>query len=529
MSILTSASRASVSRGYDYYNSDRVSEIIQINDDEYEAYVEGNRKTPYYVKINIKHPRKSYCDCPHANGNITCKHMVALYFSIFEDEAEDYLEWTQNNYDEDDYDEYEYNYDYDEYDGYYGYNEEYIEHRKFEKPLFFDEVLDNYVDSLEKQELKKILKEELKKNERNTFEIYLKNDYKKYLQNNNENYIFLDKINKKVKELTGYYDYNYNNFNKEILTIREKEIIEKIYNNVCIKNQIDKILLIPELAVYSDYKWIANFYKKNKSETEIKLFCKQLEEYLTSLKHYSIKNNVPKSNILIIIYLLNEYTLNELTNSLLKNAKYIGYVDYVVENTKNYLELYNKIMSEVDKNYFRYKRYLPDLLYRFVHVDEFKNSDIHYNCILYSFLYDGTIESLRLLEHFKDKNSIIKDIEKNTKAVSLLNKVYKYFNETEKLWNLLNNDTNRYLLINNIDELKENYYNELYEYFIEQFYETLKIDKKREVYKDASRYVKAISKLEDGKNLVNQLILELKKSEYQKCSALFDEINIAIK
>ena len=81
MSILTSASSTSVSRGYDYYTNKKVSQIMQLNNNEYEAYVSGSNKSPYYVKINIAHPKKSYCDCPHANGNITCKHMVALYFT----------------------------------------------------------------------------------------------------------------------------------------------------------------------------------------------------------------------------------------------------------------------------------------------------------------------------------------------------------------------------------------------------------------------------------------------------------------
>ena len=53
MSILTSASSSSVYRGYEYNKLKRVEKVQQLNDYEYEGYVQGSLKTPYYVKINI--------------------------------------------------------------------------------------------------------------------------------------------------------------------------------------------------------------------------------------------------------------------------------------------------------------------------------------------------------------------------------------------------------------------------------------------------------------------------------------------
>ncbi len=170
MSILTSASSSSVSRGYDYYKHNKVNNVNQLNDHEFEGYVDGSLKNPYYVKINIEHPRKSYCDCPHANGNITCKHMIALYFELFPDEVDDYESWLNSDYDEEDEEEY-----YD-YDSYYDEDDEYYDNRcnsNFEKPLFFDIVLEKYVDNLDIEQLREILLTELKNNEKRTFELYL--------------------------------------------------------------------------------------------------------------------------------------------------------------------------------------------------------------------------------------------------------------------------------------------------------------------------------------------------------------------
>ena len=516
MSILTSASSTSVSRGYDYYTNKKVSQIMQLNNNEYEAYVSGSNKSPYYVKINIAHPKKSYCDCPHANGNITCKHMVALYFSLFQDEVEDYEAWLNNDYEE----EYEEDY-YDKYNR--GYQHE------FDMPLFFDVVLDNFISTLTEVKAKELLKEYLLKNEEQTFKLYLEKNYNKYIQNNDENFKFLDKLNTKIKEMTNYYNPNYKDFTIEILNNREKKFIEKIYNASNLNEQIDKLLMNPELSVYNGYRWIALFYKKHKSQKQLEEFMERLEDYLDSLKHYSIRNSLPKSNILISLYLLKEHSLYDIAISLLKNTKYIEYIEYVIENHESPLEIYNIVINEIKENYLRYKRYLPDLLYRFLFIDDFEDKSILYNYELFTYLCTGDENYLDTLNRFfENEKQIIEDIEKYTKDVMVLSRLYKFYNKKDKLWKLLNKAENKNLLINNVLELKDNYNNELYKYFISEFYETLLIDKKREIYKKAARYVHAIYLLNNGENYVEQLITDLKNSEYQKCSALFEEIKIAI-
>lgn len=90
MSIFTSASGKSVYRGYDYFLDDKVSNLVKISDIEYEALVQGSEEKPYKVHLNISKPKTSVCDCPFANGRRICKHMVAVYFTAFPDEAERY-------------------------------------------------------------------------------------------------------------------------------------------------------------------------------------------------------------------------------------------------------------------------------------------------------------------------------------------------------------------------------------------------------------------------------------------------------
>lgn len=90
MSILTTASGKSVYRGYEYFLKNKVLSCNQLNDSEYEGTVKGTAQNPYSVHLNLKKPKTSTCDCPFANGLKICKHMVAVFFTAFPDEAENY-------------------------------------------------------------------------------------------------------------------------------------------------------------------------------------------------------------------------------------------------------------------------------------------------------------------------------------------------------------------------------------------------------------------------------------------------------
>ena len=90
MSLISLASGKSLWRGYEYYKENRVYYKSNKSATEIEGKVTGNGQT-YTVNIDIEHPRKSKCNCPHADGKrIIFKHMIALYFAMFPKEAEDY-------------------------------------------------------------------------------------------------------------------------------------------------------------------------------------------------------------------------------------------------------------------------------------------------------------------------------------------------------------------------------------------------------------------------------------------------------
>ena len=92
MSILSLASAQTAYRGYDYFKDKKVLSIEQSGDTAFTGVVSGSNGARYDVTIDLDHPRKSQCICPHAAGRrVICKHMVALYFTAFPEEAAKYM------------------------------------------------------------------------------------------------------------------------------------------------------------------------------------------------------------------------------------------------------------------------------------------------------------------------------------------------------------------------------------------------------------------------------------------------------
>ena len=87
MSILIAASNQSAWRGYEYFMEDKVQFVKKLDDTHFVGAVTGGEVAPYAVTIDIENPKRSTCDCPFANGLKVCKHMVAVYFAAFPEEA----------------------------------------------------------------------------------------------------------------------------------------------------------------------------------------------------------------------------------------------------------------------------------------------------------------------------------------------------------------------------------------------------------------------------------------------------------
>ena len=89
MGLIESASNESYWRGYNYFKENKVEDLVKTGEGFYSAKVRGSSDEPYTVQLDVGHPHRSKCNCPHADGRrIICKHMVAVYLTVYPDEAE---------------------------------------------------------------------------------------------------------------------------------------------------------------------------------------------------------------------------------------------------------------------------------------------------------------------------------------------------------------------------------------------------------------------------------------------------------
>ncbi|MBF8970566.1 MULTISPECIES: SWIM zinc finger family protein [unclassified Streptococcus] len=91
------ASRRSFERGLRYYFQKKVLGMEILAEGVFKGEVSGSNHQIYQVEIYIHQPRKSNCTCPFAAGRqVVCKHMVALYFQQFPEQAQAVLDyWEQ--------------------------------------------------------------------------------------------------------------------------------------------------------------------------------------------------------------------------------------------------------------------------------------------------------------------------------------------------------------------------------------------------------------------------------------------------
>ena len=96
MSLLTASSMESRWRGYEYFKSKKVLNLKRLENMRFQAAVLGSRQEPYEVTIDLEHVRQSSCTCPYAAGRrVICKHMIAVFFSAFPEEAKKYYSDVQ--------------------------------------------------------------------------------------------------------------------------------------------------------------------------------------------------------------------------------------------------------------------------------------------------------------------------------------------------------------------------------------------------------------------------------------------------
>ncbi len=93
MSIISNTKGQTVHRGYMYFIDKKVLQIESAGEQKWQGRVAGSNGAEYNVYIDEVQPYQCQCECPYVEGKprTVCKHMVALYFAAYPQEAKNYI------------------------------------------------------------------------------------------------------------------------------------------------------------------------------------------------------------------------------------------------------------------------------------------------------------------------------------------------------------------------------------------------------------------------------------------------------
>ena len=483
-------------RGLEYHINERVLDLQRLGLDIITGKVLGSQNQIYDVKIDLNEPHASTCSCPYASDGSFCKHMAAVYFEAFPEEAFDYCEEE----DEEWFD------DYDEDDS-----------SDFVVPLNFDKLLDNFIDSLSETKKNDLLKKLLEKDKERTFNTYLKADFEQMKED--YDIAMKEKIHNHIeKTINNNESYGeYVSYQIDILDDEQKAYLQE-------GKQIEfvrELLFDQRLYAYNDHVFLVNLAKKYLKQNEIEILKKRLIDYFELLKTRGLKS-LPKSHVLMSIYELdNHEDVKVLADDLLQNMKYMEYVFYVIDHYDEpkalFKTLEEKCFNSV-KNHNQYARVF-DYFAKKLNSDEAE--ELSY---FYGFLYNGNLcdfDELVACEDFKDTYYPLL-VKKGNSFVK--KNIYAKLNQKKELYDYLVDTKDIYGLRFYASFLDDPYHDELLKLFKDKVYEQLSISNNRKDYAMAADYVSSIRNLKDGQELVKELIDELRRDErYRRRSALFDE------
>ncbi|MBQ3460856.1 MAG: SWIM zinc finger family protein [Solobacterium sp.] len=492
-----------IERAYYYYENDYVHNLHRENGHVITAAVEGSGSVPYNVRIDLMHPHASECTCPYAEKGKMCKHMAAVFFTAFPEEAREYEEYLEGE-------------DYDAYQEDFAWDENERDHL----PANFEHLLDMFLSALDEREKAQLLREELMRHPSETYDTYLRQLYQKSRQNEKVRYI--DSIHDMMSRMAPQYASSSADFEKPVLTDAARKELDENEDPEIIS---DMVRLLKDVRLYSfaDAVWMAKYLCRYDTAVSLGRFRTDLEDQaglLWEVVHPYGRH--PLDNLLPALYeLSDEQDADQLAFELLRYVQFPSFAEYVIDHEKDVPALYAHFRDQMSRTRFN-QRAVHHTLHLFA--DKLGKQEIHDLADYYDFVYNfnrAALDRLRGSAHFTDVflDKLLQQkphIVKETLAV---------LHRTEQLFAFLKKENDIWGMIQYAPLLDEKYHQELADIFTKEFYDNLKNASQRTDYAHACQYIRALATLAGGDEIIDHIVSDLQKQDqYVRRRALFEEI-----
>lgn len=527
-------------RGYDYYISNRITEINLVKN-RLKAKVDGSGYVPYDVEIKFNDTEditSMYCSCPYAYDD-NCKHMVAVLYKL-EDMKKNTNKQSKfkevlNNTDE--FKLKKYLFDYFKYD---------------------NEFIDNYINEFktvytksDEKEYMSVLDEIRKLDERIDYEEY-RYDYDPYSKPvENPAKLLEDFIDNTVVSLYNKkeYDILINVLNKIYDLLDNFNNVDALYETEIEGDCLGFSMSIPQFLSEDKKEEHFNFLEKSVLKNPLTLraqhYMTVFMECYTSSKYQKrickLIDKVLKAdyNYLPPIYAKSKYDIikendfsieqqEQILEKYYKKDSWIKdtYIDFSIEN-KNYKKAI-ELLKEEPTDRERISNKLIEL-YELTNNIEGVKCELRY--LIYESYYNpNRFENIFKLKEFSssdewiaEKDHII-DYYKQNQDYDTLNAFYIEEEDYEKLYeNILENcsiktleNHKKYYIDNHAEDIKKIYK--------DLIIESSKTARNNSRYNEILGYLRILNTYPDGENIVKNLVEEL-KNKYKTRKKFIELLN----
>ena len=489
-------------RALQYYEDENVKDLKRVSSDIITGTVEGTNARPYEVRIDLRHPYESECDCPYAEKGKMCKHMAAVFFAAFPEQAQAYEDYNERMFD-----------DYEE-----EYEDEEEEDNGSALPFNYDTLLDQFIAGLNEEEKNSLLKELLNEHPEAAYRRYLQTMYQETLQQKDTGRI------EEIWQLIAKKRYDCpEDFSQQLIPDDIRAELEAGDDNT--KEQALKLLKDTGLYNYEDAPWMAKYICKYDTETGKNRFANEMEEHTEMMSVIPFRSLHPANNCLKAVYeLRKEWDQEELAYSLLKYLGLTEYTDYVISDSKDPRYLYEEFRKKMTNTVFRNKQ-IHTVLHQFA--DVLHDEEIQALADYYDFVYNFNrvaFDRLRISPQFEEVYlpQLLKQ------KPHIVQETYAQLQRTDDLFALLKEENDIWGMIRHAPLLDTSYHEELKKIFSNEFYRYIEKSENRKDYENACQYIRALSTLSDGEAIIDGIVEDLKnKDRYAKRRALFEEIDKA--
>ncbi len=493
-----------IERAFQYFESDYVHDLKRVNGDIITASVEGTDSRPYDVKIDLARPYDSECSCPHAASGNMCKHMAAVFFAAFPEQAQAYEDYTEGRYlGEDDLDIEE-------------------DERDF-LPANYDELLDEFIASMNSEEKEQLLRKVLKQNPLGTYHQYLEKLHQNALQNSSVRRA--DELHRMLTLKAPYYAGSYTDFTKPVLSEDIHQELENCHDDVLIGEMLKQFRDV-RLYSYADAPWMAEYICRFDTEVQKNRFIVSLEEHAGFLEEEVHHPDChPLNNVYKALYVLKrEWNRDDLAYDLLKHLRYPEYASYVLDHEEHVSDLYRAFRNQMSRSIFNRKA-VHAVLHQFA--DRMGDSSVHELADYYDYVYNfnrAAFDRLRNSPHFRD--IVLPRLLKQKPHI--VKETLAQLNRPDELFALLKKENDILGMIQHAPLLDASHHQELQDVFTGEFYRIVETADSREKYEHACQYIRALATLRNGEEIIDGIVNDLKKQDrYARRRALFEEIEKA--